>query len=94
MARIKSCGKERPKYKRETVKVIDDKPKRSYGEYLLAECLDRKLSDEECLKLGIKVKDGNEVWFYNDNKVPLCGEMGIMIIKNGAMVRTIPMGIH
>ena len=96
--KIKPCGKIKnhefvwnPE-KHSKSKVKDDK--RSYDEYLVTECLKEKISDAGCKKNKIVLKDDEEAWEFDDDRVPLCGQMGIAIIKNGKMIKKIPLGLH
>ena len=65
-----------------------------YDSYLVAECLERKLKPEEYSKHNLSLNDGDEVWIFNDNKVPLCGELGILVIRNGLLLKKIHLGMH
>jgi hypothetical protein len=94
MPKIKPVGKVKPnKWSPIYTKKIE-KPKRDYDEYLVAECLNRKLNSKEYAGLYLRVEEGDEVWSYDDNKVPLCGEIGIVVIRNGKIIQKKLMGLH
>lgn len=58
----------------------------NYDQYLIDKCLKKKLNPDEYKIYHLKIKEGDEVWEYDD-KVPLCGELGIMILKNGKIIK-------
>jgi len=93
--KITPCGTFRPKHAPPlTEKKIERKKPLLYNEYLIAECLTKKLSSEECKRYNIILDKNENAWYFNDNKVPLCGEMGIAIVREGQMIKKIPLGIH
>ena len=39
------------------------------------------------------MKDGDELWFYDDHETPLCGSFGYVILRNGdSIVKDFPLG--
>lgn len=93
--KIQACGKLRPKVGTWDP-TIDrtPKPKRSYDEYLIAECLGKKLNKIGLIANKIKLNDGEDAYFFDDNKTPLAGSFGIAIIKNGSIIRKYNEGMY
>lgn len=67
-------------------KINKAPPKRTYEEYIVAECLVKKASVEDCPEAKPYFMDGDEVWYYDDNKTPLAGSAGYVLVRNGAGV--------
>ena len=72
------------------VRKQDKQPHRSYEEFIVAECLVKKASVENCPDAAAMLRDGDELWWYNDNKVPLAGSAGYVIIRGGKPIESFP----
>ena len=90
MAKITACGKFRPKHK--PSKTREKSKYASYDDFLVAECLTMKIEPAFHFIYGLKPKEGEEVWRYDDHVDPLHRSFGIVIIKNGKIINKVSVG--